>query len=325
MLARPLILLGVVWLLGAVLHHLFGAPPGGDRPSWGDAFFVSYNLLFLEHFAELPAHPVGRAVQYVQPIFGVFLLAEGVFALGLTMFDKSRNQEKWMQILATSTRDHVVLCGLGNVGFRVLESLHGMGERVFIVEIDPDAPLLERAREMGAEVLIGDARSDHVLQSLNLAGARAVIVATDNDLANLEIAMDVHEHHKGVPVVMRLFDQRLARKVQSTLGITATFSTSKLAAPLLATAALDPSAVGHHQVGETDLVVLELRVGPGSAFDGASIATLRDEHGVVVVAIESDGWVTDAATTTTLAGGQRMRVMVPGARVKEMHRLNGER
>ena len=322
-LVRPMLLLAAVWVVGALLHRAFGAPPGGPRPSWGSAFFVSYNLLFLEHIAALPSHPVGRIVQYLQPLFGVFLLAEGVFALALTMVRKDANQEKWMEILAASSRGHVILCGLGNVGFRVLESLAGMNERVFAVELDPDAAHLSAARDLGAQVLVGDARNDAVLSSLNVQHARAVIVATDDDLANLEIAMDVRERHGDVPVVMRLFDQRLALKVQATLGISATFSTSKLAAPLLAAAALDPSCVGHHQVGDTDLVVMELRVTGGATLDGSTVDALRDERGINVVARDvGTGWMTGPRGDVALGGGDRVQVLVPGDRIAEVHALN---
>ena len=322
-LVRPLVLLTAVWLIGALLHRVFGTPDTGVRPPWGEAFFVSYNLLFLEHIAALPTHPIGRAMQYLQPLFGVFLLAEGVFALALTMFRKDANQEKWMEILANSSRQHVILCGLGNVGFRVLESLVGMDERVFAVELNPDAAHVERARELGAEVLVGDARSDTVLASLNVQDARAVIVATDDDLANLEIAMDVRERHADVPVVMRLFDQRLAHKVQATLGISATFSTSKLAAPLLAAAALDPSCVGHHQVGDTNLVVMELRVTGGSTLDGQTVDVLRDARGINVVARDvGAGWMAGPRGSVALAGGDRVQVLIPGDRIADVHALN---
>ena len=194
---------------------------------------------------------------------GIFLLAEGLIKVGITVFHKEEKQEVWMSILAKTSRDHIILCGLGTVGFRVLEELIDLGEQVFAIELDPDCPLLDQARQLGAEVIVGDARTRKMLHSLHIEAARAVIVATDDDLANLEIAMDVREIGKDVPIVMRLFDQRLAQKVRHALNIQVSFSTSRLAAPLLAAAALDNSVVGAHRVAGDVQVVLEITVAQG--------------------------------------------------------------
>ncbi|MFT4977521.1 MAG: voltage-gated potassium channel [Myxococcota bacterium] len=323
MLMVPMALLVVTGALGAALHHRFGAPPGGGQPSWSESVYITYNLFFLEHLAPLPEHIIGQVVQYLWPLLGIFLLAEGLLKVGITVFRKEDNLEIWMPILAKTSNNHIILCGLGSVGFRVLEELVGMGEQVFAVEISADCPLLEQARQLGAEVIVGDARAENLLRSLNIEKARAVIVATDDDLANLEIAMDVREIREDVPVVMRLFDQRLAQKVRHALGIEVTFSTSRLAAPLLAAAALDDSIVGAHRVGGEVLVVLELTIAQGSRLDGASISELVGVHQLTVIA-HRDGevWVPQPRMGQHLAPGDQVQVMVRGDRVAAVRRLN---
>ena len=318
-LIQPLAALAVVWVVGAVLHVAYGAAPGQADPSWSEAFFISYNLLFMEHLTDLPAHPIGQAVQYIQPLFGIFLLAEGIVKLGITVFRKEENQEKWMSIVAGTTKGHVILCGLGHVGFRVLEELTAMGHEVFVVEVDGDCPNLEKAKELGAEVLVADARTEGTLRTLNLKRARALLVATDDDLANLEIAMDAREMDARVPIVLRLFDQRLADRVKSSLDIQVSFSTSKLAAPLLAAAALDGAVVGAHRIGEEVLVVLEVVV---EGLAGKKISELTPLHRVTPVALWEDGWRTAPAGTRKLVKGDRVQLLVDSQRVDEIHALN---
>lgn len=308
---------------GVFLHRSFGAPPGGVAPSWSESCYIIYNLFFLEHLAPLPAHPVGQLVQYVLPVVGIVLLAEGLIKVGITVFRKEENQEAWMSILARTSRDHIILCGLGSVGFRVLEELKHLDEQVFAIELDPDCPLLEQARQLGADVIIGDARTENLLRSLNIEAARAVIVATDNDLANLEIAMDVRDIRQDVPIVMRLFDQRLAQKVRQALNIQVSFSTSRLAAPLLAAAALDNSVVGAHRVADEVLVVLEITVAQGGPLDGATIGEAISVHRLSIVAHRSGpSWVSQPELSTHLGAGDLIQVMVSGPRVAEVHALN---
>src|SRR5262249_55582379 len=52
---------------------------------------------------------------------------------------------------------HVVVCGLGSIGFRVVEELIGSEERVVVIERARDNPLISTARRLGSPVLIGDA------------------------------------------------------------------------------------------------------------------------------------------------------------------------
>jgi voltage-gated potassium channel len=310
--------------IGTVLFRLFGAPPDGGQPSWAESVYIVYNLFFLEHLAPLPAHPVGQLVQYILPLLGILLLAEGLVKVGITVFRKEENQEVWVSILAKTSRDHIILCGLGSVGFRVLEELVSLGEQVFAIELNPDCPLLDQARQLGAEVLVGDARAENLLKTFNIEAARAVIVATDDDLSNLEIAMDVREIRGDVPVVMRLFDQRLAHKVRHALGIEVSFSTSKLAAPLFAAAALDSSVVGAHRVADQVLVVLELTVQQGSALDGETIGEAISVHRLTIIAHCSNGqWVSQPRLGITIGAGDRVQLMVAGGRVAEARALTG--
>lgn len=322
----PLIALIVIWTLGTVVQRYFGAPPGGVNPTWNEAVFIAYNLLLVEHNVPLPANLVGELSHYLLPIAGVVVLAEGVIKLGIRTFKKEVQREKWMQVLASSSRGHVILCGLGTVGFRVLEELIGLGEQVFVIERNADSPLLDQARALGVEVCIGDARTENLLRSLNVEGARAVIVATDDDLANLEIAMDVREIRRDIPIVLRLFDQRLAEKVKGPLGIAATFSTSRTAAPIFAAAALDPGVVGAHRVGNDVLVVIEIIVKAGSTFERSALSTLTGSSRLTIVAIRRGQapWEPQPPGDARLKAGDGVQVMVHGHRVAEVHSLNEE-
>jgi voltage-gated potassium channel Kch len=322
-LVRPMIALSLAFVVGTVVEHEWGAPPGGQQPRWDEAAFTSYTMLLGEMGAPLPADPWAQAVLYLMPLIGIVFVAEGVIKLGFTVFDKREHPEEWIRIMAEKSRGHVVLCGLGSVGFRVLEELVAVDEQVFVIERDPNGEFIGRARELGAEVLIGDARTENLLRSLNVATARAVIIVTDDDLANLEIAMDVREIRTDVPIILRLFDQRLAQKVRQTMGIQVSLSTSMVAAPLFASAALDAHVVGTHRVsGGGLLLVVELSVGPRLA--GKSAAALLRDHALNMVAHQRGvTWRTDIHADEVLEVGDRVQVMVPSHRVAEARALEG--
>lgn len=319
----PALGLALSWFVGTLVEHYWGAPPGGAPPAWDVAAFQAWAMLLGEIGAELPADPLGQAVLYLLPVLGVFFVAEGVLKVGFTVFRKDENREVWVRLMAESSDQHIVLIGLGTVGYRVLEELLSFEEQVFVVERDEDSEFVAQARARGIDVLVGDARADHVLRALNVGRARAVIIATDDDLANLEIAMDVREVRADVPIVLRLYDQRLAQKVRGALGIQVSLSTSLVAAPLFASAALDRRVVGTHRVGDQVLLVFEAAAGPGVV--GRTVAAVHREHGFAVVALwrEEGGWVVQPGADEPIVAGDRVQLLVPAVRLEEARRLAG--
>ena len=325
-LVRPTIGLLTTAVVGATILHARGAAtPNGDGPTWAESFFASYALLLGEVGMALPMDPVAAAVLYLQPLVGILFLAEGVIKLGFTVFSKNDNTEAWVSILAQSSRNHIIVCGLGNVGFRIVEELIRLGELVFVVERRPDAEFLDRARALGAEVIIGDARTENLLRSLNVKAARSVIVATNDDLSNLEIAMDLREMAVEVPIVLRLFDQRLAQRVRGTLGIQVSLSTSQLAAPLFASAALTPGVVGTHRVGDRLLVVVEVCTTPTGRLANRTVGELAAQ-GLTCVGLQSEGepWLTQPPHDHTVGPYVRAQFLVDGAHAGRVRALNGD-
>ena len=66
---------------------------------------------------------------------------------------------------------HVIVCGLSTVGFRVVEELVRLGERVVVIDRDPTCRFVPTARRLGAAVMIGDAAVLEVLRQANAASA----------------------------------------------------------------------------------------------------------------------------------------------------------
>ena len=71
-----------------------------------------------------------------------------------------------------------------------------------------------RLRRLGVAVIHGDATVREVLSQANAATARAVVAATSNDLANLEIALLVRDLNPSQNVVLRLGDPHLAHSLR---------------------------------------------------------------------------------------------------------------
>ena len=126
---------------------------------------------------------------------------------------------------------HIVVAGLGNVGYRVVVELLEHGERVVAIEQRADNPFVPTARRLGAAVIIGDAAVTQVLNEAHAATARSFVAATENELSNLEIGLLVRQMHPQKRVVLRLIDSRLAQLLRNAAQIRLAVSIPDLAAP----------------------------------------------------------------------------------------------
>ena len=263
---------------GTALYVLFnraGHPMGPGR-----ALTVAYFLLFAQPITDIPDNGAIELVAVLIPPLGIVTVAEGLVRFAYLFFAKNRNDKEWFMVLAQTLKDHVIVCGAGRVGFRVFEQFTKLGVPLVMIERDENAPFINTIREAGVPVLLADVRSAGALEQANLKAARAIVCATDDDLVNLNIALDARRLKPGIRVVMRLFDDDLVAKTRSAFDLEA-FSTSALAAPALAVAALDPAIRNSFEVGGRLMVVGELAV--GSFLAGRTVSEMRDLCCVLVL------------------------------------------
>ena len=288
---------------GTLIWHLHAA--WGRPISFGRGLITAYFLLFAQTVGDVPDHGPLEVLYAVIPPLGIVTVAQGLVQFALLLFARQRDDKEWFIVLAQTLEDHVIVCGAGRVGFRLFEQFQKLGVPMLVIERKADAPFVNAIRDAGVAVLIEDVRSSRALEHCNLAKARAIVCATDDDLANLNIALDARRLRPGIRVVMRLFDDDLVAKTREAFDVEA-FSTSALAAPALAVAALDPAIRNSFEVGGRLMVIAELAAGPG--LTGRSVGELHAQHYLTVVHLvrASGGTIFDPDDAMRVAAGDRV-------------------
>ena len=179
---------------------------------------------------------------------------------------------------ASALRGHYIVCGLGIVGYRAVELLHRLGERVVVVTLSGHDERIQAARTAGVEVEIADARDPSVLLRLGVMGARALVVTTSKDVVNVEIALDAQRLRDDLPIVLRLFDQNLARQLEGAFRIRRALGMATVAAPRIAAAATGSEVLGRFQFDGEDLVVAMMEAAQHPELVGKRPEALASVH-----------------------------------------------
>lgn len=270
--------------IGTLLYRF--SPPGKDRDnSWPTSLYGAWMALVAQPLDNPPADWWLKLMCCTYPVVGFIVLGDGVVRLSLLMLSRRRGETEWMLVMASTYRDHVVLCGLGHLGFRVLEQLRLSGVDVVCIEKDRDSRLVAQAKAMGVAVLVRDMTEDQALVDAGVKVARAIVSATNDDIANLEVALDARRMNPKIRVILRLFDQHLAAKVSDALTLDAAFSSSSLAAPVVAGLALGAQVISASTVAGVQCLIAEFKAQPGCALAGLRVADFESRFKVRVLAI----------------------------------------
>ncbi|NNJ12699.1 potassium transporter TrkA [Chloroflexales bacterium ZM16-3] len=232
------------------------------------AFYETLQLLIFQSGLDFPDEPVGRLLFFAIPLLGLFFLLQSAIDLGRLIFDKSVSPEQWQISLARTFSGHVIVCGLGRVGYRTVLQLLDAGYDVVVIEVAWDSEFVATALRLKVPVILGDARDPDVLQQAGLSRARGMIAAINDDLRNVEIVLTARRKNLGIQTVLRIYNSELDTNLEHSFGPNTAFSISTLAAPTFAAAAMSRAIVQVISLPEGLLGIAELTVETESLLSG---------------------------------------------------------
>jgi len=306
----PVLAVALTLLLGssiAIFHAARGLYPGAARPtlgSWVDAAVFTVTTAYGN--TDLSGADLWVKLYALGFMFAAALALALTFGLIADVAIGASIMEA-LGVPHGRMRNHVVVLGLGNVGYRTVLHLLDAGVEVAAAEARPGGRFVAIARRQGVPVLTADAHFLDSLRALSVERARAVVAATDDDLANLEAALAARELNPDARVVTRLFDQDLAERAQQQLHITACQSVSALATPAFVADALGDGVLSTIERGSHLWLLAEARVQPRSHADGMPLTAVEERRDLRVLAVRPpapSGW-RRARTSWWPAAGRR--------------------
>lgn len=298
------VLLAVV-LTSTLVYHL------GMNKSVPDALYRTISIVATGADMREKELPEGWQKVFVSAlrVFGAALIA--AFTAIVTNYLIRARLRGALDIRHIPDSGHVVVCGLGNIGFRVVEELLKYDERVVVIEAQRDGRFMAAARRRNVAFIVGDATVLDVLRQAHAATARAVVVTTNNELANLEIALLVRDLNPSQRVVVRMNDPQLPETLRASANIRFALSLPTLAAPAFVAALFGDRVPTVFLVKTRLMAVIELAVQPGDPFlDGQPVRVLSIDYHLLPIHLKTANQAKHARPLDhRLAPGDRLTVI----------------
>lgn len=319
---RLAVVLGMVFLLSAISVAIFAA---FDHLSPVDAIYFTFTTISTVGYGDINLATASNALKLYDVGFMLFgATALAAFYALVTDAVVGARLSAALGVPHGKIKNHVVVCGLGNVGFRVVEQLVQRGVEVTACDLNDRGRFVQVARRMGVPVLAGDALLADNLHILGVQRARAVVATTNDDVANVEVMLAAKELGPNARLVARVFDAKLAERAKNRFGIHACHSVSALAAPYFAAAALGDDVNTMFEARGRAWLLVERKVGPGSAAAAMTVRAFQEQSQGIVVAVRDTGgarWRPEHDTTigtgqellvaTTIQGLDPLRALTP--------------
>ncbi|MHB0874887.1 MAG: potassium channel family protein [Anaerolineae bacterium] len=284
----PLLLFALAIVGGGLLFDALARRAAEPLAGPVEAIYTVLALTFLQSGGAFPRAWYLQTFYFVMPVVGIGILARGLADFGAMFFNRRARSKEWEAAVASTFGDHVVLVGLGHLGYRVTRKLHDMEQDVVVIEVSPEADLAAAVRALGIPVLQDDGTREAALRAAGVERARALLLCTQNDSLNLQIAVKARSLNPRIQVIVRIFDDDFAQALEQQFGFMA-LSTSGMAASAFAAAAAGVDVTRPITVDGQALSLARLEVASRSALAGRTVHDVEEEFRLSVVLLQKNG------------------------------------
>ncbi len=284
----PLLWFSIAIIGGGFLYDFIAKLVNDPVDSLAESIYIVLIATFLQPAnRDFPHHIVLQLFHFFMPIVGLIVLAQGLADFSVLLFNRRARTKEWEMAVASTLRKHIILVGLGHLGYRVALKLHDMGEQVAVIEFNADTDTLNAARNLGIPVIHDDATRPAALEAANIKDARTIIMASQNDAMNLQIALKARSINPKINVVLRIFDDDFAHALQEQFGFIA-LSATEMAAPVFAAAAAGADVTNPISVEGQLLSLARLTISADAPFANKTVGYVEDNYHLNIVLLRHD-------------------------------------
>lgn len=214
-----------------------------------DSFYMTFITISTVGYGEIhPLTPMGQNFTIAFLIFSVFTIGYTLTRLLTFIFEGQIVQtmkERRMKRLLSITKDHIIICGFGDIGREVAEEFTRNKIKFVVV----DRELSETDAERYSEILFiqGDAADEETLKNAKIERAKGVVACLPDDQQNVFVVLTARQMNPNLQIVTKASDERNVVKFTKA-GADKIISPKQIAGRRLAAMSSHPSIVNFLEV-----------------------------------------------------------------------------
>lgn len=174
--------------------------------------------------------------------------------------------------------DHIVIIGLSRLGQKVAALLHRFQQSIVGVSFNPQLD-----RDLLPEIPLIVGNLTEALNKANLATATSIVVVTDNEMQNLEVALMAGRINPSSNLVIQTYGQHLGEHLQEFLPRAQVLGTYPVAAEVFTGAAFGENIISLFRLHNRTILVTEYQIEAGDTLNGLSLQEVALGYGVVPI------------------------------------------
>ncbi|HZE06964.1 MAG TPA: NAD-binding protein [Solirubrobacteraceae bacterium] len=266
-----------------------------------------------------PVDTGGRVVKVGLALLGIGTLFYGLATVAEFFVSGQLSgvlEERRIEKMIDSFRDHYIVCGFGRVGRQVSRDLRAAGAEHVV--IDPNPANREAARSLGVALIESQASDDEVLMEAGIARAKGLIACVDSDAENIFITLTARELRTDILIVARASAEDSEKKLMRA-GADRVISPYKTSGAAMARFALRPQVGGALDVA--DYRMEEIEVSPECEALGKTVGEVSGPAVIVAIGHPDGQLETQPPADTVLNVGDMVIAMGPPAAVERLDRM----
>jgi Trk K+ transport system NAD-binding subunit len=308
-----------LWLFGAVLLR------STLDVAWKTAFSAAFILLiggYGDVFEGLEPSDAPGWVKLICAFITLTSIASVLGVLGLIADNLISSRFDFLKKrFPIPKENHVVVVGLGRIGQQIASILREFKQPVVAITEQAETQI-----ESSYPILQGDIITE--LPKVNLATAKSVVVVTDDQMLNLEVALmaksAARQMERNIGVVIRTYDQRFRDNLNDLLPDAKALAAYELSAEAFAGAAFGENILGLFRLNNQTILVTEYQVTKDDTLVGKSLYKVAYGYGVVpIVHHRANQPIHDNLAEFILPSDER--ILAVGDRLVVLASINGLR
>ncbi len=254
---------------------------------------------------------IGGGLSVIAVVFAMFssLILEGEVG----HYWRRRQMDKKI----SSLKDHIIICGLGELGEEVIRNLK-LSKKKFVA-IDISQEIIDKVLRTTGEFLyiVDDATELGILEKANIKQAKTLITCLGSDSSNLFVVVTAREINPGITIVTEAIERNVKEKLRRAGG-DYIISPSQIGGTRMASVATKPAVVSFLDIitagGEKDLNVETVPIRDKSDVLNKTLtdAQIPKRTGLIIISIKKkagDQFIYNPSSETILETGDEIIVL----------------